>query len=147
MTDLERIKGWLLGYSETDRLQSFRVDYLKPDPDSGSIRPSGLTEISRTEDVLGNVVAENQLNFGLYYVLAKSADDETGAQANAQWVLGLQQWVQQQSVLHLAPTFGDEPKKERMIAHNGALYAEQEDGTATYLVQLSANFTKYYEVI
>ena len=147
MTELEKIKNWLTTYPGTDRLQSFRVDYLTKDPDSGSIRPSGLVEISRTEDLLGNVTTENQYNFGLYYVLAKTAEDDTGAEANAQWVLGLQQWVQQQSVQHLAPTFGDEPKKERIIAQNGVLYAENEDGTATYLVQLSANFTKFYEVI
>ena len=147
MTDLERIKSWLLTYPETERLQSFRVDYLTAEPESGSLRPSGLTEISRTEDVLGNVTVENQYLFGLYYTLAKTADDETGTQANAQWVLGLQQWVQEQSIQHLAPTFGDVPKTERVTAHNGVLCAENEDGTATYLVQLSANFTKIYEVI
>lgn len=147
MTDLTRIRNWLLTCPETERLQSFRVDYLTRDPESGSIRPSGLTEISRTEDLLGNVTVENQLNFGLYYVLRKTAEDEAGTQENAQWVLDLQQWVQQQSVQHLAPTFGDEPRKERMTAHNGVLYAENEDGTATYLVQLTANYTKFYEVI
>lgn len=147
MTDLEKIRNWLATYAATDRLQSFRVDYLTKDPESGSIRPSGLVEISRTEDLLGNVTTENQYNFGLYYILAKTAEDDTGAEANAQWVLGLQQWVQQQSIQHLAPTFGDEPQRERMTAQNGVLYAENEDGTATYLVQLSANFTKIYEVI
>lgn len=147
MTDLEKIRNWLATYAATDRLQSFRVDYLTKDPESGSIRPSGLVEISLTEDLLGNVTTENQYNFGLYYILAKTAEDDTGAEANAQWVLGLQQWVQQQSIQHLAPTFGDEPQRERMTAQNGVLYAENEDGTATYLVQLSANFTKFYEVI
>lgn len=147
MTDLEKIKSWLLTCPETERLQSFRVDYLTRDPESGSIRPSGLMELSRTEDLLGNVTVANQLNFGLYYVLNKTADDEAGTQDNAQWVLSLQQWVQQQSIQHLAPTFGDNPLKERMTAHSGALYAENEDGTATYLVQLTANFTKIYEVI
>ena len=147
MTDLEKIRNWLATYAATDRLQSFRVDYLTKDPESGSIRPSGLVEISRTEDLLGNVTTENQYNFGLYYILAKTTEDDTGAEANAQWVLGLQQWVQQQSIQHLAPTFGDEPQRERMTAQNGVLYAENEDGTATYLVQLSANFTKFYEVI
>ncbi len=147
MTDLEKIKSWLLTYPETERLQSFRVDYLTRDLESGSIRPSGLMELSQTEDLLGNVTVANQLNFGLYYVLSKTVDDEVGTQDNAQWVLSLQQWVQQQSIRHLAPTFGDNPLKERMTAHSGVLYAENEDGTATYLVQLTANFTKTYEVI
>ena len=147
MTDLEKIKSWLLNYPGTERLQSFRVDYLTPDPENGSIRPSGLTELSRTEDVLGNVIVENQLNFGLYYVLVKEPEDDAGAEANAQWVLGLQQWVQQQSIQHLAPTFGDESKSERVTAQNGVLFAADENGTATYLVQLTVKFTKYYEVI
>lgn len=147
MTDLEKIRNWLLTCPETERLQSFRVDYLTRDPESGSIRLSGLTELSRTEDLLGNVKVENQISFGLYYVLNKSAEDDAGTQDNAQWVLSLQQWVQQQSIQHLAPTFGDEPQKERMTAQNGALYAENENGTATYLVQLTANYTKFYEVI
>ena len=147
MTDLEKIRNWLLTCPETERLQSFRVDYLTRDPESGSIRLSGLTELSRTEDLLGNVKVENQISFGLYYVLNKSAEDDAGTQDNAQWVLSLQQWVQQQSIQHLAPIFGDEPQKERMTAQNGALYAENENGTATYLVQLTANYTKFYEVI
>lgn len=146
MTDLEKIRNWLLTCPETERLQSFRVDYLTRDPENGSIRPSGLTEISRVEDLLGNATVENQLSFGLYYVLRKTDEDDAGTQDNAQWVLSLQQWVQSQSIQHLAPTFGDEPNKERMIAQNGVLYAENENGTATYLVQLTANFTKYYEV-
>lgn len=145
MTDLEKIKSWLLTCPETERLQGFRVDYLTRDPETGSIRPSGLVELSRTEDILGNATVENQLNFGLYYVLSKS-DDEASVQDNAQWVLNLQQWVQKQSIQHFAPTFGDDPRKERMTAHSGALYAENEDGTATYLVQLTANYTKIYEV-
>lgn len=145
MNDLEKIKSWLLTYPETERLQSLRVDYLTPEPESGSIRPSGLTELSRTENVLGNVTIQNQYNFGLYYTLANTAEND--AAANAQWVLGLQQWVQQQSIQHLAPTFGDEPETERVTAHNGTMSAANEDGTAAYLVQLSATFKKFYEVI
>ena len=147
MTDLKRIKSWLHTYPGTDRLLSLQVDYLPMDPENGSIHPSGLTELFRTEDVQGNITVENQLEFGLYFVLANPEGDNAGAEANAQWVLGLQKWVQQQSIQHLAPVLGDDPKKERMTAQDGVLYATNEDGTATYLVKLSAKFTKYYEVI
>ena len=61
--------------------------------------------------------------------------------------MGLQQWVQEQSVRKLAPTFGDEPATERILAQNGALYDASEEGTATYIVQLTINFKKFYEVI
>lgn len=144
MTDLEKIRSWILTFPGIDRLQSLQVDYLPKNAETGGITPSGLTEISRTEDMIGNVTAENQYIFGLYYVLTKT---EETAQANAQWILDLQRWVQEQSIRHLAPTFGDKPETERINAQNGVLYAENEDGTATYLVQLTANFTKFYEVI
>lgn len=147
MTDLERIRTWLLTCPEMERLQSVRIDYLTPESESGSIRPSGLVEISRTEDLVGNITVQNRYNFGLYYVLSGQAEEDTVAIANAQWLLSFQQWVQQQSLQHLAPTFGDEPETERMMAQNGVLNAINQDGTATYLVQLTADFKKYYEVI
>lgn len=147
MNDLEKIREWIAAYPGTDRLQSLKVDYYEADPDNGSIAPSGLVEISRTEDILGNVTVENQYNFGLYYTLAKSPGDDAGATENADWIMGLQTWVQEQSIRHLAPTFGDEPRKEAIKAQNGGIVAADEEGTAVYMVQLSINFTKHYEVI
>lgn len=147
MSDLEKIKNWLSTFDDYDRLQSVRVDYLSPAPETGNIVPSGLVELSRTRDVWGNVLVENQYVFGIFYVLSKNAEDDTAAAENADWLLGFQRWVQEQSVLRLAPTFGDEPATERMCAQNGVLYANNDDGTATYRVQLTANFKKLYEVI
>lgn len=147
MTDLEKVRGWLATYPGTDRLQSLKVDYYDAVPDNGSIAPSGLVEISRTEDILGNVTVENQYNFGLYYTLAKAPADDSGSTENADWIMGLQNWVQDQSIRNLAPTFGDEPRKETVKAQNGGIIAADKEGTATYMVQLSVDFTKYYEVI
>lgn len=147
MTDLEKLRQWLDTYPGMDRLQEIWIDYYTPDPDNGSIAPAGLVEISRTEDILGGITVENQYNFGLYYVLTKAAGDDEGATMNAEWIMGLQQWIQEQSVQRLAPTFGDDPAIERIQAQNGALYAADEEGTATYIVQLTINFKKFYEVI
>lgn len=147
MTDLEKIREWIATYPGTDRLQSLKVDYYETVPDNGSIAPSGLVEISRAEDILGNVTVQNQYNFGLYYALAKAPGDDEGAAENADWIMGLQNWVQEQSIRHLAPTFGDEPQKEAVKAQNGGIVAADEEGTAVYMVQLSVNFTKIYEVI
>lgn len=144
MTDLEKIRNWILTFPGIDQLQRMRVDYMPKDAETGGITPSGLKEISRTEDMIGNVTTENQYVFGLYYALTKT---EETAQANAQWILDLQRWVQNQSICRLAPTFGDKPETERISAQNGVIYAENDDGTAVYLVQLAANFTKIYEVI
>lgn len=60
--------------------------------------------------------------------------------------MDFQLWVQSQSVQGKAPVFGDDPRAEHIQAQNGVLYAADEEGTATYMVQLSVNFTRHYEV-
>jgi hypothetical protein len=106
--------------------------------------PNGLVEVSRNYDILGNASVVNQYNFALYTVMEKAPNEDEGATDNAEWTLAFQQWVQAQSVRHLAPTFGDEPLTERMTAQNGAIYSADDDGTAVYVIQLSATFTKNY---
>lgn len=139
MTDLQKLRSWVESYPGTESLQSIRIDYYDPRGDN-SIGPAGLTEVSRKEDLCGNLTVENRYSFGLYYVLVQGAD----ALANAHWVLAFQQWVQQQDLQHLAPTFGDSPLSERISAGNGALYQLDAQGTATYLLQLTVNFKKIY---
>ena len=60
--------------------------------------------------------------------------------------MDFQEWVQEQSVIGIAPTFGDEPESETITAQNGVLYDADEGGTAMYMVQLSVQFMKKYEV-
>jgi hypothetical protein len=146
MSDLEKIRQWLLKYPGIGRLQGLKVDYYSAQPDNGSIDPSGLIEISRKEDILGNTTVENQYNFALYFVLAKAPEDDEGAAENADWLMDFQRWVQEQSIRRLAPIFGDEPKSETIKAQNGKVEAADEEGTGIYMVQLSINFTKFYEV-
>ncbi len=146
MNELEKIRQWLSGYAGAIPVQGMKVDYYAPNPDNGSIDPSGLVEVSRKEDVLGNVTVENQLNFALYFVLLKSPGDDAGATDNAVMLLDFQRWVQEQSIRRLVPVFGDEPGKETVKAQNGALYATDEEGVAIYTVHLSINFIKKYEV-
>ena len=147
MTALDKIRGWITGYPDFDILSAFQVDYTDQIPSNGGIFPSGMVEISRKEDILGNVEVENQYNFGLYYVLEKSPGDDAGATVNADWIMGFQEWVQEQSIGGKAPIFGDDPKSERVKAQNGVLYDAGDEGTATYMVQLSVLFKKKYEVI
>ena len=143
-TDLDRLKAWIGTYPGHDILGSFSVDYTDQIPGNGGIFPGGLLEIGRKSDILGNMTVRNQYNFGLYYVLTKSPEDLQGAEANAEWLMDFQRWVQDQSVRHLAPTFGDEPRQEQITAQNGSLYGADEEGTAMYMVQLSVKFTKHY---
>lgn len=146
MTDLEKIRNWLKLYPGTAPVRELKVDYYSPNPDNGSIDPSGLVEISRTVGITGDVTVENQYNFALYFVLLKSPDDDTGATDNAALLMDFQRWIQEQSLRRLAPVFGDDPDAETIKAQNGALYAANEEGVAIYTVQLSINFIKYFEV-
>ena len=146
MSDLEKIRKWVSSYPGANRMRDMKVDYFSQNPDNGSIDPSGLVEVSRNEDILGNVTVENQYNFALYFVFLKAPDDDQGATENAAWLMDFQRWVQEQSIRKKIPTFGDDPARESARAQNGALYAADEEGTAIYTVQLSINFIKIYEV-
>ncbi|MBQ2785863.1 MAG: hypothetical protein IJF02_05120 [Oscillospiraceae bacterium] len=142
MSDIEKMRSWIATFPEHQKLDGFQVDYTDSVPNNGGIFPSGLVEVSRKADIFGNITVENQYNFGLYYVFLKSPGDDEGAAVNADWVMDFQKWVQEQSLRHLAPTFGDDPSTERIQAQNGVLYDADEEGTATYMVQLSVNFIK-----
>ena len=146
MSDLQRIREWVSMYPGLDRMRDMKVDYFSQNPDNGSIDPSGLVEVSRTEDILGNITVENQYNFALYFVFLKDPDDDQSATNNADWIMDFQRWVQEQSIRKQIPTFGDDPGSETARAQNGSLFAADEEGTAVYSVQLSFNFIKIYEV-
>lgn len=146
MTDLAKIREWLQTFPQFNRLQGLKVDYYSTQLDNSSIAPSGLQEISRAEDILGNVEVKNQYNFSLEFVLTKSPGDDVGAKENADWLLQFQRWVQEQSIRKLVPTFGDEPATETIKAQNGANTYADIEGNAVYTVLLSITFTKKYEV-
>ena len=145
VTALETVRDWLKTFPEFDLLSAFQFDFTDQIPGNGGIFPSGLLEISRKEDILGNVTVQNQYNFGLYYVLEKSPGDDVGALVNADWIMDFQEWVQEQSALERAPQFGS--KTLYAQAQNGTLYDADEEGAATYMVQLSIVFEKRFEVI
>lgn len=145
MTALEKIRDFVKSYPGSDIFLDFHVDYTDQIPFNGGVFPSGLVEVSRKKDILGNTTVTNQYNFGLYYVFEKSPGDDAGAEVNANWVMDFQEWVQEQSIIGAAPIFGDDPKSEKIIAQNGVLYDADEEGTAMYMVQLSVQFIKNYK--
>ena len=146
MTALEKIREFVKQYPGADIFRDFHVDYTDQIPFNGGVFPSGLTDVSRGRDILGNVTVVNQYNFGLYYVFEKSPGDDIGAMENADWLMDFQEWVQEQSALGLVPVFGDSPGSESITAQNGVLYDAGEEGTAMYMVQLTVQFIKKYEV-
>lgn len=146
MSALSKIRTWLMSYPQIQKVAALNVDYYSEKPDQSSLAPSGLVEISRIEDVMGNVTVKNQYNFNLYFVFPKSPGDDIGATENADWLLGFQEWVQEQSIKRLVPSFGDDPKAETIKAQNGTNEYADIEGTGIYTVLLSINFKKYYEV-
>lgn len=139
MNHLEMLRQWLLTYPNWGESGPLYVDYTDCVPGAG-LFPAGLEELSRQEDVLGNVTVKCRYHFALYRVSA-AQEDRAG---EAQWLLGFQQWVQQQSVAGLAPQFGDVPGAERLRAQKGKLKEASQTGLATYVVTLIADFTKIY---
>ena len=146
MTALEKIRELIEAYPGYDILNDFQVDYTDQIPANGGVFPSGLVVVDRREDILGNVEITNQYNFGVYCVFAKATHDDVGASINAGWIMEFQEWIQEQSVRGKAPVFGDDPHREHISAQNGVLYETNEEGVATYMVQLSVTFIKRYEV-
>lgn len=144
MTALEKIRDFIGSFPGADILSEFRVDYTDQIPSNGGLFPSGLVEISRKTDVLGNTTVTNQYNFGLYYRFEKAPGDDVQATINADWVMDFQEWAQEQSVRGLAPVFGDVPQREKITAQNGVLYGAEDEGVATYMVQLSVQFIRQF---
>lgn len=146
MSDLDKLKGWIQTYPGYDQLGEMQVDYTDRLPGCFGVFPAGLVEISRKENLFGEVTVQNQYNFALYLVLPKAPGDDVGAQINADWVMDFQHWVQAQSVTHKAPTFGNvDTFCETMSAQNGALYDADEEGLAMYMISLQATFKMHYE--
>lgn len=135
MTELEKVSQWLQTFPEWTG--SLTVDYADAVPGNTGLYPKGMTELSRREDVLGNVRVRCQYAFCLRRVAAPDIE-------NAQWLLSLQQWVQQQAIRGLAPVFGDEPHEERIRAFDGKLQQRAQVGSEHYTVMLTVEFTKIF---
>jgi len=144
MNALEKIREWVKTYPGFGILNDFQIDYTDQVPNTAGMFPDGLVEVSRRRDINGNVTVVNQYNFAIHYLFEKAPGDDEGAKINADWVSEFQEWVQTQSVMGLAPVFGDRPRREVIKAQNGALYETDREGTALYVVQLSVQFVKKY---
>jgi len=136
MTDLEKMLQWLQTYPGwSDALQADRTESV---PGNTGLFCEGLEERARQEDVLGNLQITCRYRFTLY-----RRTDRDGSAEDASWLLDFQNWVQSQSALGLAPSFGDISHLERMQAQKGTL--RDRGQTGLYAVTLTADFTRVYE--
>lgn len=145
MDALKKMRKFVESFPDADILSELYIDYTDKVPDCGGLFPNGLVEVRRRRFITGGVEVENQYNFALYTVMTKPPGDDAGATQNASWQMRFQEWVQEQSALGLAPAFGDDPRGERIVAQNGAIYSAEEGGVAVYAIQISATFKKTYE--
>lgn len=105
MNALETVRKWLEAFPQSGVLSGFQVDYTDKIPGTGGIMPDGLVEVRRSRDIVGDTTITNRYNFGLYCVLEKAPNDDVGAAKNADWIVDLQEWVQEQSATGAAPGF------------------------------------------
>lgn len=138
MTDLEKMQQWLQSYPGWE--ENLAVNFVEAEPGNTGLFPTGPEEVSRQQDVLGNLKITCRYRFTLY----RRTAGRTDSAYNAQWLLDFQHWVQQQSAAGLAPCFGDVPEQERIYAKGGAL--QKASLTGVYAVTLVADFMKVYEV-
>ena len=134
---LDVLRNWLQTYPRWEG--TLGIDYADGVPGNSGLYPKGMTELSRREDVLGNL----KIRCGYTFTLQRAA---LPGEENARWLLDFQNWVMEQERLGLVPKFGDEPKTERFRAFEGQLDTHTQAGCALYTVRLYAEFTKIYEV-
>lgn len=143
MTDLEKVREWLKGFSGIP--QEFSIDYTSEVPGNAGLFPNGVIEINRKENIVGDITVTNQYNFAIYTVFPKMQQEDMQATNNAEWVMELQKWVQEQSIRKLAPTFGNaDIEHETIKAQNGMFYGSKDDGAGLYMVTITAQFKKEY---
>lgn len=144
---LQKMREFVESYPGADILSQLSIDFTDEVPNAGGLFPSGLVEVRRRAFIDGTREVDNQYNFALYTLFEKVPEDDSTGTANAAWLMDFQEWVQEQSVLGVAPAFGDDPRSERIFAGNGELYSASDEGTALYVIRISVNFTKRYERI
>lgn len=139
MTALEKMRAWLMTCPCLMPGFVLETDHTAATPGSAGLYPCGLEEISRREDVLGNVTVTNRFHFVLYQVSC----GESGEQASR--LMELQNWVQQQCLAGLAPHFGDVPGEETVRAEYGKLKSVSPTGSRKHELKLTVQFTKKFE--
>ena len=132
---LDTVINWLRTCPQWEG--ALQVDYAEHAPGNTGLYPRGLTELSRREDVLGNVKSR----FSWAFLIRRAA---LPGEENARWLMDFQAWVAEQDRLGLAPKFGDEPNTERLRAFDGRLHSRLQTGSGLYTVMLTAEFTKIY---
>lgn len=134
MDILEKVKSWLLTCPVL-QMEQIHVDHLPAEPVSVGLYQKGLQEVSRKEDLVGNIRVHCRYRFLLRCMVHE----------DSAWLPEFQQWVQQQSARRLTPVFGDVMAEERLQALDGKLLERSQPGTRVCEIALVADFIKIYK--
>ena len=137
MTDLNKMKNWLLSYPDWGD-GALHINYTDGLPGNGGLYPVGFETVSSRKDILGNRQNRYRYRFVLYRTVAGQHSDPEGAR----WLLDFQKWVQQEGAAGNTPKFGDDPQAEQLLAEDGMCHQVLQSGVRVYKVTLLAEFTK-----
>ena len=129
---LELVKNWLVTFPQWND-GTLYVEHTDVTTGNAGLYPTGLQELQRTRDILGNTKVKNRCSFLLRRVTSHGRDNT----CHAQWLLQLQSWVQSQSLLGLAPKLGE---NTRWFAQKGRLTEGTQPGTGVYSLELVAEY-------
>lgn len=128
----------------TDFTDNADIDWCSNKVGNYGIMPTGESIIERSEDICGDVTLVKQYNVALYAM--RYTIDDIVRMESAGFLENLTQWVEEQSINGLAPTFGDEPESEIITAQNGMLFQMSENGqSGRYQIQIQINYIKNYK--
>ena len=134
MEQLNALKAHLLRFPLWGE-QPLKVDVREGKPEGCILFPLGLQVLARREDVLGNQVLRLRQSF----LLQRAA---YAGETAASWLLQLQQWLLQQPVEALTPSFGTDL---RLWAEAGRMKNAKQPGTGIYEVKIYAEYEKEQE--
>ncbi len=116
------------------------VNHTHAAPGSIGIYPQSTQQMRIREDVLGNRVVTYRDTFLLYQVTAM---DEKESEANR--LMALKSWMREQSLIGLAPQFGDIPQEEQILVEKGKLSDVSPLGTGKFAVEIHIVYQKIFE--
>ena len=127
MEQLGILKNYLMAFPEWGDT-AITIDTTDPTPGSCGLFPLGTEELSRREDVLGNVKLRLRQTYALRRVALRQ---EEGAAFMAE----LAAWIRTQP----APDLGE---NTRIRGEKGRLASVSQTGTATYELKIITEFEK-----
>lgn len=127
MEILEILKAWLMNFPGWGDV-TLSIDTTDPNPGSCGLFPLGTEELSRREDVLGNLTLRLRQTYSLRRVAVRGEDA-------AAFMAELSRWICEQP----APQLGADT---RIRGEKGRLSSVDHTDTATYEMKIIAEFEK-----